>query len=138
MDADGLLQCIAGVAAVGADKQGAWTAASIATAHVLAVGVADGVAVVERKDPSLPPIPCVFDPEQVCVDDPVDQPEQPPVHTRVYNATSLPVAKVAQIRPRHSHDNLGLLSWVVLASVHVHVLELGTTHLFPAEKAYVA
>lgn len=51
---------------------------------------------------------------------------------------SLPVAKVAQRRPRHIHGNPGLLSWVVLASVHAHVLELGTTCPFPAEKAYVA
>jgi hypothetical protein len=56
----------------------------------------------------------------------------------VYNAMSWPVAKVAQIRPRHSHGNPGLLAWVVLESVHGHVLELGTTHPFPAEKAYVA
>lgn len=132
MDADDLLRCIVGVAAVRADKQGAWTAASIEGVLVLDADAA------EPSDPSLPPIPWIFDPTQACVDGPVDQPGQPQAHTRVYNATSLPVAKVAQIRPRHSHGNPRLVSWVVLASVHVHVFEVGTTRPFPVEKAYVA
>lgn len=84
MDADGLLQYIegaaAGAAAVQAGKQDAWTAASIANVPVL------DDAAAEPSDPSLPQIPCVFDPAQACVDGPVDQPERRPVHTRVYNA----------------------------------------------------
>lgn len=70
MAANGLQQCIGGVVAE-AGKQDAWIAALTATAHVL------GDVAVEPKDPSLPPIPCVFDLAQACVDDPVDQPEQP-------------------------------------------------------------
>ena len=80
-NADGLLQYIEGAAAVQAGKQDVWTAASNATVLVL-----DDAA--EPSNPSLPPIPCVFDPAQVSVDGPVDQPEQPQAHTRVYNAMS--------------------------------------------------
>lgn len=108
MDADDLLRCIAGAVAVRADKQGAWTAASIEDVLVLDAGAAAAAA--EPSDPSLLPIPWVFDPTQAYVDGSADQPGQPRAHTRVYNATSLPVAKVAQVRPRHSHGNLGLVS----------------------------
>lgn len=96
MEANGRLQYIAGVAA---GKQNA------STEGVL---VLDDAAA-EPSDPSLPLIPCVSDPGKACVDGPVDQPEQPQAYTRVYNATSLPVAKVAQIRPHHSHGVPGLV-----------------------------